>query len=409
MTHTALTISNNILDEFKTCTQLQYNGCLKVISTKGHQWTFFYRLGRIVWAEGGSHPFRRWQRNIAQYCPQIDINKLNLRRREDVEINHWDYRILELLYKKQQIQREQIHAIIENTIAELLFDLAQKTNFISVSCDRSQEVIIETPVSFTSADVFMKKMQDSWKSWSDAGLANFSPDLAPILRKPEQLQQQVSESVYKKFVNLLNGQYTLLDLASKMKQSVIPLTRSLLPYILNGIIELVEVPDLLLSVKEVKNNPISQQPQKSTAPLVACVDDSSQTCNMLEGIVTSHGLRFIQIQDAVHALPTLIQNKPDLIFLDLVMPIANGYEICTQLRRVSALANTPVIILTGNDGLLDRVRSKVVGATDFMSKPVAADKIMALVRKYLPAQTQNQVKKRLLQFDVNKSTIIWNN
>lgn len=162
MTHTAPMIANNILDEFKTCTQLQYNGCLKVRSSKGHQWTFFYRLGRIVWAEGGSHPFRRWRRNMAQYCPQIDINKLNLRR-EDLETNNWNYHILEILYKKQQIQREQIHAVIENTIAELLFDLAQQTNFVAVSCDRTQEVIIETPVSFTSADVFMKKMQDSWK------------------------------------------------------------------------------------------------------------------------------------------------------------------------------------------------------------------------------------------------------
>lgn len=395
MTRTALMISNNILDEFKTCTQLQYNGCLKVRSTKGHQWTFFYRLGRIVWAEGGNHPFRRWRRNMAQYCPQIDVDKLNLRR-EDLEINHWDYRILEILYKRQKIQREQIHAVIENTISQLLFDLAQQTNFVAVSCDRSQEVIIETPVSFTSADVFMKKMQDSWKFWSDAGLANFSPDLAPVLRKPEQLAQQVSESVYKKFVNLLNGKYTLRDLAAKMNQSIVTLTRSLLPYIISGVIELVEVPDLPLSVATVKNNSVSSPATTSTAPLVACVDDSPQICNMVERIIVSHGLRVIKIQDAIQTLPILIENKPDLIFLDLIMPIANGYEICSQVRRVSAFSNTPVVMLTGNDGLLDRVRSKVVGATDFMAKPVTADKIMGVVRKYLPVQTQHQGKKTLV-------------
>ncbi|WP_414526816.1 response regulator [Nodularia chucula] len=400
MTHTAPMISNNILNELKTCTQLQYNGCLKVRSSKGHQWTFFYRLGRIVWAQGGSHPFRRWRRNMAQYCPQIDTYQLYLQRREDVKINQCDYRILELLYKKQLIRREQIHAIIENTIAELLFDLAQKTSLISARCDRTQEVIIEIPVSFTSADVFMKKMQDSWKFWSGAGLANFSPDLAPIIRKPEQLQQQVSESVYKKFVNLLNGQYTLLDLAANMKQSIVPLTRSLLPYINRGIIELIEVPDLPLSLAAV---------QKSTAPLVACIDDSPQVCETLEKIIVPNGVRFIKIQDSIQALPILIQHKPDLIFLDLVMPIANGYEICSQIRRVSALSKTPVVILTGNDGLVDRVRSKVVGATDFMAKPVSADKIMGVIGKYLPLETQNQVKKKLRELDVNKPTIIWNN
>ncbi|MDB9374660.1 response regulator [Nodularia sphaerocarpa] len=402
MTQPELMKSNNILDEFQTCTQLQFNGYLNVKSPKGHQWFFFYRLGRIVWATGGTHPFRRWRRNMAQYCPHIDVDKLNLRR-EDIEINYWDYRILEILYKRQKIEREKIHAFVENTVAEMLFDLAQQTNFVSASCERSQEVILETPMSFTSANVFMKQMEDSWKVWSQAGLANFSPDLAPVLRKPEQLQQQVSESVYKNFVNLINGKYTLRDLAAKMKQSIVPVTRSLLPYILKGIIELVEVPDLPLSLTPVKNKPISLEVKKSTVPLVACVDDSPQVCKILEEIIVSHGLRFIKIEDAIQALPTLIQNKPDLIFLDLVMPIANGYEICTQVRRVSAFANTPVIILTGNDGLLDRVRAKVVGATDFMTKPVAADKVMGVVRKYLPVPTQSQVQRRPNQSDLKVS------
>ncbi|MDP5338437.1 MAG: response regulator [Nodularia sp. (in: cyanobacteria)] len=408
MIHSELMMSNNILGEFKTCTQLQHNGCLKVRSTKGHQWIFYYRLGRIVWADGGSHPFRRWRRNMAQYCPQIDIDKLNLRR-EDVEINCWDYHILEILYKKQQIQREQIHAIIENTISELLFDLAQQTNFVAVSCDRTQDIIIETPVNFTSADVFMKEMQDSCKNWSDAGLANFSPDLAPVLRKPEQLAHHVSESVYTKFVNLLNGKYTLRDLAAKLKQNIVPLTSSLSPYIISGIIELIEVADLPFSLIGVKNNSVSTQARTSTAPLVACVDDSPQICKTLEEIIVPHGMRFLKVQDAIQALPILIQNKPDLIFLDLIMPIANGYEICTQLRRISAFSNTPIVILTGNDGLLDRVRSKMVGATDFVAKPVASDKIMGVVGKYLPLQTQYQVKKRLVQHGGNQPIMMWNN
>ncbi|MEH1965676.1 response regulator [Nostoc sp.] len=389
-------ISNNLVNEFKICTQLQYNGKLNIKSSKGSQWTFYYRLGRIVWATGGTHPFRRWRRHMAQNCPQIDVDKLQLRL-QDLSIDYWDYRLLEIFYKKQKIQREQINSIVDNTITELLFDLALQGNFASISCNRSQEVILETPMSFTSAEMSVKHMQDSWKIWSEAGLANFSPDLAPVLRRPEQLEQMVSPSVYKNFVNLINGKFTLRDLAMKMKQSVLPLTRSLLPYILKGIIELVEVPDLPLGVTGVNNNSTTTQPKKRIAPLVACVDDSPQVCKMLEDIITSNGLRFVKIQDAVQALPTLIQDKPDLIFLDLIMPVASGYEICTQLRRISTFANTPIIILTGSDGLLDRVRAKVVGSTDFLTKPVVADKVMGIVRKYLP--TQN------VSIDKNKSNL----
>ncbi|BAZ32780.1 response regulator receiver protein [Cylindrospermum sp. NIES-4074] len=403
MTHPELIESNNLLNEFKTCTQLQYNGNLNIQSSKGHQWTFYYRLGRIVWATGGTHPFRRWRRQMALNCPQIDLDKMRFRM-EDLSINYWDYHILEILYKRQKINREQINVIVEQTIAELLFDLAQQANFASISCQRHPVVLLETPMSFTSSDASMKYMLDSWKIWSEVGLASFSPDLAPVLRRPEQLQQMVSPSVYKNFVNLIDGKYTLRDLAVKMKQNVLPVARSLLPYILKGIIELVEVPDLPLAVAEAESNTTTTQPNKLNAPLVACVDDSPLVCKMLEEIITANGLRFMKIQDAVQALPTLIQDKPDLIFLDLIMPVASGYEICTQLRRISAFANTPVIILTGSDGLLDRVRAKVVGSTDFLTKPVVAERVMAVVRKYLPTQA-TQTVRRVTNIEKPPSTV----
>ncbi|MEO0970494.1 MAG: response regulator, partial [Cyanobacteria bacterium J06639_18] len=132
------------------------------------------------------------------------------------------------------------------------------------------------------------------------------------------------------------------------------------------------------------------KPNNSGGSLIACVDDSPQVSQMLEQILIPNGLRLVKIQDPLQALPVLIEHKPELIFLDLVMPVASGYEICAQLRRVSLFAETPVIILTGSDGLFDRVRAKVVGSTDFITKPVVAEKVMNVIRKYLqPQKTAN--------------------
>ncbi|MEL6457196.1 MAG: response regulator [Cyanobacteria bacterium J06621_15] len=393
MSHPEMMVSSELLDEFRTCTQIQYSGKLNIKSSKGHKWIFYYRLGRIVWATGGTHPFRRWRRHMTQHCPDIDIDQMQLNSKDlSTSNDYWDYKLLEVLHEKQKIKREHINSVVEKTIAELLFDLAQQAHFNQIKCDRINDVILEAPMSFTSADMSLKFMQDTWKHWSEAGLANFSPDLAPILRRPEQLQQMVSPAVYKNFVNLMNGKYTLRDLAVKMKQSPLPIARSLLPYVLKGIIELIKVPDLPFKIGDGQNaSTIEPEAETPSGPLIACVDDSPQVCQMLEQILVPQGLRFIKIQDPVQALPILIENKPDLIFLDLVMPVASGYEICAQLRRISVFANTPVIILTGSDGLFDRVRAKVVGSTDFITKPVVADKVMGVIRKYIqtPSPSKN--------------------
>ena len=382
MSHAEVMVSSNLLDEFKTCTQLQYSGKLNIKSSKQRKWVFYYRLGRIVWATGGTHPFRRLRRHMAQYCPAINLDKIQVSS-EEISMDYWDYHLLKILHQQQKINREQISTIVEHTIAELLFDLAQQSHFNLVSCERKEEAILEAAMSLTSADISLKIMQESWKRWSEAGLANFSPDLAPVLRRSEQLEQMVSPSVYKNFVLLMNGKYSLRDLAVKMKQTPLAIARSLLPYVLKGIIELITVPDLPLKVSHQNKKPVPVQTKAPNASLIACVDDSPQVCQMLEQILTPNGLRLIKIQDPLQALPILIEHKPELIFLDLVMPVASGYEICAQLRRVSLFAETPVIILTGSDGLLDRVRAKVVGSTDFITKPVVAEKVMGVIRKYL--------------------------
>ena len=103
----------------------------------------------------------------------------------------------------------------------------------------------------------------------------------------------------------------------------------------------------------------------------------------MEQIITQCGYRCISIQESLQALPSLIKADPDFIFLDIGMPIVNGYEICTQVRRVSKLKHIPIVFLTGNDGIIDRVRAKVSGANAFIPKPIEIDKIVNVIEKHL--------------------------
>jgi|GEM_PF-3427623 len=118
-------------------------------------------------------------------------------------------------------------------------------------------------------------------------------------------------------------------------------------------------------------------------PTIVHIDDSPVEGKLMATILADLNCNFTQVNNAMTAVAALLKIKPDLVFLDLNMPIVNGYEICAQVRRVEAFKDIPIVILTANDGLVDRVRAKMVGATDFMSKPIEREKVSQIITKYL--------------------------
>ncbi len=413
-----MVLPSNLMEEFKNCTNTKYSGKLEIKTVKqGRIWGFYFQSGQIVWATGGVHPFRRWRRQMSQNCPQVDISKIQLTQ-EDLKVDFWDYRLVSILYKTQKINQEQASAFVLNVISELLFDLAQLSSLMQTTSDtpeassyanRYPNNILEAIVTPLGTVTHIKNLQESWQGWSAAGLAKLLPDLAPVLKKPEELQQKVSPPVYNNFVKLLNGKLTLRDLAVQMKQNPQSLTRSLISYIQPGIVQLVHILDTPLPVAQAQQNPnlpttateVQKNPTPTTpitpvtptqtlkpnpnAPLIICIDDSPQVCQILEKMLTSKGFRFVGIQDPVAALPVLIERKPDFIFLDLIMPVTNGYELCSKLRKISLFTKTPIVILTGNDSPAERTRSQLVGANDFITKPVDQAKVFGAIQKYLPS------------------------
>lgn len=123
--------------------------------------------------------------------------------------------------------------------------------------------------------------------------------------------------------------------------------------------------------------------QMSSKSLVVYIEDHQADSQAMAQIVQRAGYGYANIVDPLHALPQLLELKPQLVFLDLVMPLVNGYELCAQIRRISAFKEMPIIIVTNNDGIADRVRSKVVGASGFLGKPIREHKVSKVLEKYL--------------------------
>ncbi len=77
------------------------------------------------------------------------------------------------------------------------------------------------------------------------------------------------------------------------------------------------------------------------------------------------------------------QLKPDLIFMDLIMPVMMGFEAVTTIRQTPELARVPIIAVSASVLQLDRSQSQHVGCDDFLAKPVDADSVFGLIRHYL--------------------------
>ncbi len=124
-------------------------------------------------------------------------------------------------------------------------------------------------------------------------------------------------------------------------------------------------------------------PTDSRKSMVVYVDDNPLDSQAMAKIVGNVGYSYDNIAKPLEAIPLLLELRPKLIFLDLVMPFTNGYELCAQIRRISDFRRTPIIIVTNNDGIIDRVRAKLVGASGFFSKPVKEKRVLKILEKYL--------------------------
>ncbi|MDJ0715198.1 MAG: response regulator [Prochloraceae cyanobacterium] len=389
-----LTSIRGCLRAIKYYSDQKITGRLHFQNLSNQKWNIYYRLGRITWASSTINPNRRLLRHLYQIVnDKIELKDINL---PSTKSEDWEYQIITILSKQQKLTQEDIFSLVEGTVSEILFDLIQQAITEKLNYKYQLQNFFSPALVLLDTENCLEQVKREWLTWHSKGLSKFSPNLAPIIKQPQELQEQTSTKVYKNLVAIVDGKRTLRELAALMKKDLILLTKSLIPYYEKGLIDLIKVSDWQLSGSPSFSASGESQSQKSDLALIACIDDSMQTCQVMEHIITEAGYNFMSIQDPVKALTSLIKRKPDLIFLDLIMPVINGYELCAQIRRIPQFKNIPVVILTSHDGIIERVRAKISYATSFMSKPVKAENVRALLVKHLPIQKQLKSSKNAL-------------
>jgi DNA-binding response OmpR family regulator len=122
---------------------------------------------------------------------------------------------------------------------------------------------------------------------------------------------------------------------------------------------------------------------------ILIIEDELPMRTALQDVLAGEGYRVLTAPDGESGLRRAIDEKPDLILLDIMMPKLDGYAVCNELRRLSS--PVPILMLTAKGQVEDRVQGLDVGADDYLVKPFSTEELLARVRAVL-RRSQRQTK-----------------
>ena len=118
---------------------------------------------------------------------------------------------------------------------------------------------------------------------------------------------------------------------------------------------------------------------------VMVIDDSKTIRRTAETLLKKEGAEVLTATDGFEALAKISDLKPDIIFVDIMMPRLDGYQTCALIKNNHQFRSTPVIMLSSKDGLFDKARGRIVGSEQYLTKPFTRNELLDAIRQHVAA------------------------
>lgn len=329
-------------------------------NTDSIYWRVYVGSGQIHYAcsIGGG------QERLA-YLLQQNYPQLNL---VEIDKSQSDYQFLCHNWQSGELSLQQVR--------QLLFLLSQEAILQSLVLPEVQlafdkKIGLDPLLLSVSLQQTVAPLQTSLSHWKQLQVDIQSPFHRPFIKELERFAQAVYQKKTGKpqqidlLTQNLSQNLCLYEVATKLKMDTLKLAMFLQPLIRAGIIGI---------------HPYRSS-QNDKRPIVACIDDSKTVQRNVKLILESSGYRVIELIEPARALTMLVRDKPNVVLMDISMPEIDGYELCRMLRLSSALKEVPIVMLTGRDGLVDRIRARMVGATNYVTKPFQPQQLLSVVNE----------------------------
>lgn len=116
---------------------------------------------------------------------------------------------------------------------------------------------------------------------------------------------------------------------------------------------------------------------------VLVIDDSRTIRRSAETLLSREGCTVITAVDGFEALSKIADHRPDIIFIDVMMPRLDGYQTCALVKNNPQFLEIPVVMLSSKDGLFDRARGRIAGAEEYLTKPFTRDELLGAIRQHV--------------------------
>ena len=127
----------------------------------------------------------------------------------------------------------------------------------------------------------------------------------------------------------------------------------------------------------------SEQNQPALNVKVMVIDDSKTIRRSAETLLKKAGCEVVTAIDGFEALAKITVHKPDIIFVDIMMPRLDGYQTCALIKNNQSFKATPVIMLSSKDSIFDRARGRIVGSEKYLTKPFSKEDLINAIRTHV--------------------------
>ncbi len=380
-------------------------------------YSFYFSQGKLIYCTHSVEPDERAERHLRALANNISTLDKNLWTKVKLEFEETDPNLVDYppeyarftwMLQTGYLNSQQVIMLKEALTQEVFESLILIKEIPRDNIKKTKHNLIN--IFELDLDKIIKRAREQIDKWQELAPEINSPYQRPYLLCNEAKISGLSLEQQQKLSQVLRG-FNFRQLAVILNQNEFVLAKRLYPLIerktvilrnptsayekLPTLENLNNKPNLNLKIRE--NTPSSKvhsHKEKNLLSLndssfvtktykIVCVDDSPTVLKSITEFLDQENLSIFPITNSAKAMILIAKIKPDLIFMDIGMPNIDGYQLCSLLRKHPEFTQIPIIMLTGNTGVINRAKAKISGATDYMTKPFSQEDLMRIVFRYL--------------------------